>query len=307
VWAYRVALSWLRSLIPELTPAELIRIPADDQEAARLERSRQRGMDRFREAGMSVTPLEADRVRPHCPELRLQEPGHAYRIAPVYVFSGAGLLARLEARLREVGLCVLSGSVERLEWTPSGWRAHTSWGCIRSSCVVLAPGAGLRDWFPRMPVQRYQGELLRLRFRPVPSVVLQYRGHLLPASEQEAWLGGVYRACDGPAFQTESSERLWRRFAELYPPLEEASAVELWSGLRLASADFRPLVGPVPGWPGLFLLGALGSRGLLWAPALGAKLARCIREDRPEVLPRWAATSRWPAEVFAPDPERLRR
>jgi tRNA 5-methylaminomethyl-2-thiouridine biosynthesis bifunctional protein len=54
--------------------------------------------------------------------------------------------------------------------------------------------------------------------------------------------------------------------------------------VRATTRDHLPLAGPVPGTPGLFVLGGLGSRGLTWAPLLGEHLA-ALAAGAPSPLP----------------------
>lgn len=58
------------------------------------------------------------------------------------------------------------------------------------------------------------------------------------------------------------------------------------SGIRPVSADRRPVTGPHPHYPGLFILNGLGSRGFLLAPYLAEKLVKYLLKEEgfpPEV------------------------
>ena len=60
-----------------------------------------------------------------------------------------------------------------------------------------------------------------------------------------------------------------------------------WTGLRPLPADSLPLIGAVPGRPGLFVATGHGMLGVTLAPATGAALAPLVLEDRlvPELAP----------------------
>lgn len=53
------------------------------------------------------------------------------------------------------------------------------------------------------------------------------------------------------------------------------------TGIRPVSSDRRPVVGPAPHQPGLYILNGLGSRGFLLAPFLASKLVRHIVHNEP--------------------------
>jgi D-amino-acid dehydrogenase len=60
-----------------------------------------------------------------------------------------------------------------------------------------------------------------------------------------------------------------------------------WTGLRPLPADSLPLIGAVPGRPGLFVATGHGMLGITLAPSTGAALAPLVLEDRlvPELAP----------------------
>jgi glycine/D-amino acid oxidase-like deaminating enzyme len=64
------------------------------------------------------------------------------------------------------------------------------------------------------------------------------------------------------------------------------------AGVRLTTPDRRPIGGWLPGWPGLGILGALGSKGVLRAPDLAGRWVEAIR-GRPGVWPAELAVDRW--------------
>ncbi|MCS7082868.1 MAG: FAD-binding oxidoreductase [Bacteroidota bacterium] len=303
LWAYQDALLWLARTGERGRPLELIRVPVDTEEAERLERS-YRGRAAGRGQIALVERLDPAEARRRYSNLQLAQV--AYRLLPACAVSMSVLVGRFHALLRSASVSYFEGRLEALERMGSSWIAHGSWGRLRAGRVVLAVGAELGTWFPALPVRRYQGDLLRLRLAPGPSFALHRRGYLIPESSQTAWLGGMYRALDGSPFETRPLEELRAYLAEVYPPLEQAEVQASWAGCRLVARDFRPVLGPVPGCEGLFVFGALGSRGLLWAPGLAQALAGFLRWGGVERLPRWALASRWPLEALAPDPERVR-
>ncbi|WP_225783222.1 FAD-dependent 5-carboxymethylaminomethyl-2-thiouridine(34) oxidoreductase MnmC [Xenophilus sp. Marseille-Q4582] len=174
--------------------------------------------------------------------------------------------------------------------------------------VVLAGGASGRALAPGLPLQPVRGQLAwgphpaGLDARALPAVPLNGDGHLVPRLTDDAgrpcWLSGstFEPGDDGsdlrPAGRAHNAERLARLHAPLAAALAPAFArgeVRDWAGVRCASADRRPLVGPLdPARPGLWACTALGSRGLSFA-ALAAELLAARWHGEPLPVPAaWA-------------------
>jgi D-amino-acid dehydrogenase len=62
------------------------------------------------------------------------------------------------------------------------------------------------------------------------------------------------------------------------PPLEGPSG---WAGFRPSTPDSLPLIGPVPGAPGVLLATGHGMLGVTLAPATGLAVAALVRGERP--------------------------
>ena len=70
--------------------------------------------------------------------------------------------------------------------------------------------------------------------------------------------------------------------------MKSASCKRLtWAGLRPATADGLPLIGMLPGHPGLFVASGHGMLGITLAPATAALLAPLVLEGSmaPELQP----------------------
>ena len=84
--------------------------------------------------------------------------------------------------------------------------------------------------------------------------------------------------------------RMVARAVEYMPGLAELSAIRCWTGFRAATPDKLPLIGPVPGRPGVFL--ATGHEGLGITTSLAT--GRLIAD---QILGRTAAI---PIEPYLP-------
>jgi glycine/D-amino acid oxidase-like deaminating enzyme len=196
---------------------------------------------------------------------------------PVAAVSLPILLQRLRRWIAEQGVHFVDDSVERIE--RSGiWTVHLEKNeQLLAERVIFAAGAGLATLFPDLDLRRKGGELLVVdpgdqvleKFVNADSHVFQRPDHL--------WsVGSTYFPVEEWNTRDDDRvvERLLRGASREVPVLRECEVVGLWRGVRCVfGSDHRPLVGEVPGQPGLFVIGALGSKGLLWAPFLARRLA----------------------------------
>ena len=68
---------------------------------------------------------------------------------------------------------------------------------------------------------------------------------------------------------------------------------------RTATPDRMPLIGALPGQPGLYAFTGLGSRGLVWSP-LGAEVLTARLCGDPMPVENELASAIAPARFFAP-------
>ena len=75
--------------------------------------------------------------------------------------------------------------------------------------------------------------------------------------------------------------------AALLPPLASAQRIESWAGLRPATADGLPVIGPLPGKPNHLLATGHYRNGILLAPATAQIMADLITGAAPplEIAP----------------------
>ena len=154
----------------------------------------------------------------------------------------------------------------------------------------------------RVPVAPLKGERLLLQYEgePLPVIVgSPRRGHMLTRRDG-FWSVGSTGARDfelptgfepGQEDQWSFDDRpteaakfeLLQKAIDVLPELEKAQMVRQLAGLRPLSADLRPLIGPVPGWRGVWLATGHGSKGVHLAAITGRIIADLITRGRSEV------------------------
>lgn len=219
--------------------------------------------------------------------------------------------ARLvEAWLAQPGIRLETGCrVTRVERSNGRWALRDASDAllIEADRVVIAAGFESRALAPGFPLQPVRGQVAwgyareDLRLPPTP---VNGDGHLIaqvPDGDGLLWLAGATfdRDSDDPSPRATDTEVNRVRLARLHPeaaarlaPAFARGEVHAWAGVRCASGDRRPLVGPLSpeSADGIWLCTALGSRGLSFA-ALCAELLAARWHAEPMPLPEKLAAA----------------
>jgi D-amino-acid dehydrogenase len=196
------------------------------------------------------------------------------------------LVARLAERLRSEGVEVVENcEVARLERRGREWVLSTTTGRRAAERVVIS--AGLQS------DRLLRGHSKRLRMQPARGYSVTIAGSGTPPRHAlylaEARLGispyehGVRIA---GVFELGASRPEARPYLAGWCP-DTNGAVSTWAGLRPATPDGLPLIGELPGHPGLYIATGHGMLGVTLAPATAALLAPLVLHGRvaPELAP----------------------
>ncbi|MCE2518098.1 MAG: FAD-dependent oxidoreductase, partial [Alphaproteobacteria bacterium] len=180
-----------------------------------------------------------------------------------------------------------------------GWILTTNQGEIPARRLVLAAGSGLakltQDWLdPLLPFQVTAGRVSHLPSSAFPQLkaAVSFGGYMARASDGQLALGasfdrnlpqGVVPPMDEPAHHANKAllPEEWQ---------DAAGDVSGWQGrvsFRLASADRQPVAGQVD--DDLYVLAALGARGMVTGPLLGEHVAT-VMTGAPSPLDRGMAS-----------------
>jgi tRNA 5-methylaminomethyl-2-thiouridine biosynthesis bifunctional protein len=215
--------------------------------------------------------------------------------------------ARLVAAwLAQPGVTVRCGArVARIEAreAPAGWQLFDGEGrlLVEADRVVIAAGFESAALAPQATLQPVRGQVAwgRMAVAPhLPTTPLNGDGHLIahvPDADGAFWLAGATFDRDRRETATceADTDANRARLARLHPGaaamLGDAFShgqVQAWAGVRCASHDRRPLVGPcdADAPQGPWLCSALGSRGLSFA-VLGAELLAARWHAEPLPVP----------------------
>ena len=187
---------------------------------------------------------------------------------------------------REVTGLVTNGA------TVSGVKTATE--DIHCDAVVVAAGTWSRAFtawldFP-VPVRPMKGERLLLNYpgEPLPALISSpKRGHMISRRDGLTSVGSTGgRDYDrrelflGEEFDRQPTEsarlELLQRAIDVFPDLERAELVQQLAGSRPLSPDSKPIIGPVPGWEGIFLATGHTTKGIHLGPITGRIIADYI-------------------------------
>jgi D-amino-acid dehydrogenase len=208
------------------------------------------------------------------------------------------LTAGLAERLRAEGVAVAERQeLRELRPAGGGWLLETAGGEVRADRVVLAAGLAtdrvLRSLRRRAAMQPARGYSVTIVGRGTPPRHALYLAEArigISPFEHGVRVAGVFElGAAGAAAPVGAGERLLaaaRPYLRGWRP-DPNGTVSTWAGLRPATADGLPLIGALPGRPGLFVAAGHGMLGVTLAPATAALLAPLVLHGRraPELDP----------------------
>jgi glycine/D-amino acid oxidase-like deaminating enzyme len=287
--AWRYSREWLQAMqrqsrVSFYTQKPLWRIATDEKTEVQFARS-------FEKAQQSDAdyPLRA-----------LDQTAPLQKVRAGYVFPEAGhvdisqLLAYFQRHY--AGQRLLYRTLESLYFQDQRWHIQLSSdldsesGHYSASQVVLAPGHDLLDFFPDVPLRTKRGEVITFQStQAIHSCVSGGGRYLVPLSETAEPKTGLFTYVGGATFYRDNAHwppsQSWKDLCSRFhwfPDIEKATMQRVWSGVRATlHPDRAPLCGPVPEQPGLWLMGAFSTRGLLQIPQHARALAQTLSEAEP--------------------------
>ncbi|MEH1012161.1 glycine oxidase ThiO [Micromonospora sp. CPCC 206060] len=237
------------------------------------------------ELGLAITPLRPTELREREPLLAPRVRGGAWAPGDHQV-DPRRLVAALRVAAERAGAVLVPEPVEQLSDVAEG-------------PVVVAAGWATAD-LTGLPVRPVKGQLLRLRTPDggVPGFRHVVRGYadgqqvyLVPRVDGEVVVGATVEERSDRQVTVDAVLRLLRAAVELVPELAEYELVETAAGLRPGTPDNAPVLGPLPGRPGVLVAAGHHRHGIVLTPLTADLIADLISTGVPD--PQLAA--------FAPD------
>lgn len=171
----------------------------------------------------------------------------------------------------------ITAEVASVEPHDDRWRLVDGAGgtIVEADVVVIAAGWGAAGLWPEGPLSPVRGQADWVGGVDVGPVA--WGGYAVPTGEGVLFGAthdrGETAADVRPADSARNLAVLAARLPELAARVEAAGPRQARAAVRATTPDRLPLAGAVPGRPGLFVLGGLGSRGFCAAPLLAEHVA----------------------------------
>jgi glycine oxidase len=159
----------------------------------------------------------------------------------------------------------------------------------RAPRVVLAAGAwvaGIPGVPHLLPVDPLRGQMLAvgapMRSRP-RHVIYGPSAYVVPRGERILIGATLERVGFDPSTTPSALAALRAGGVQILPGIADAPALSSWAGLRPATPDLLPIIGPDPDAPALIYACGHSRNGILMAPLTADCVAAIVAGDRPPV------------------------
>lgn len=245
--------------------------------------------------GKSFSDVEPALARDLVGGLRLPEDGVLY--APV-------VAAAMMQEAKQMGATFRPGvTVSSVE---TGMVRLADGNCIGADAIVIASGLNALDLLEEsgieVPIVPREGQLAitargtRVLTHHVVEAGYQQGAHgvveeavacaILPRSTGQLCIGSSRRPRQAGAVDRELMEKIIARCDRFLPGIGRLPILRCWSGTRAATADSRPLIGPVPAQRGVWIASGFEGLGITQAPAAAQLITDSIYGTRSPIDPR---------------------
>jgi D-amino-acid dehydrogenase len=255
------------------------------------------------ELGLSYRPLSVEQARALEPSLSPVFSHAVHWPEAASVSSPLAVTTAYAAQFGKLGGVILKGDARTLHRSSNVWRVDTDEGPVDAKDAVIALGPWAPDILAplgiELPLKFKRGYHRHYRSRgnaglTRPIVDTDY-GYCIAPMEQGIRLTTGAEFADRDAEPTPVQfERLLPAAHDLYP-LGEGIEDKPWMGSRPCFADSRPVIGPAPSQPGLWLDYGHAHWGLTLGPVSGRLLAEMITGATPFCDPKPYSADRFGA------------
>ncbi|ABP56318.1 glycine oxidase ThiO [Salinispora tropica] len=248
----------------------MVGLTTDDLAVARRLWAYQQGL------GLPVTPLRPSELRDREPALSPRTRGGAYAGTDHQV-DPRRLVSALRTATERAGGVLVPTPVQRLTEVTAG-------------TTVVAAGCGTAA-LTGLPVRPVKGQVLRLRAPDGPGFQHVIRGfadgeqvYLVPRQDGEVVVGATSEERTDTMVTSGAVLRLLRAATDLVPEVAEYELIEALAGLRPGSPDNAPILGPLPGRPGVLAATGHHRHGIVLTPVTADLIADLIATGTPDPL-----------------------
>jgi len=202
----------------------------------------------------------------------------------------------LAAAARRHGAQFIRARVERIAHDGAALTVRTATESLDASHVVVAAGAwsGAIAGIRIPPLRPVRGQLLELAWKgaPLSTIIWGPRCYVVPRLDGTVLVGAtVEEAGFDERVTAQGIHSLLDAVCDLLPAARDATFLGARAGLRPATPDELPVIGPDPATPGLIHASGHYRNGVLLAPVTAKIVADLIIDGRTDI----------PLDAFRPD------
>ena len=243
------------------------------------------------EYGVTHDILDSDTLAQREPDLAPRLAGAIHWTQPWTATDPGALVAAYAEHFRQRGGRILQAPLEKLTRTGDGWQATVGGDTLDAEQVVLALGPWSADWldqqglhvplFVKRGYHMHYGARDQARLRHW--VMDSETGYLL------APMRAGIRLTTGAELARHDARPHYRQLAAAEAvartlfPLGDRLDPQPWMGARPCTPDMKPVIGPAPGLPGLWLAFGHGHQGFTMGPITGQLLGQMMDGEPTEV------------------------
>lgn len=244
-------------------------------------------------AGYDVAWLAGDQLRQAEPLLSPQAEAGIYSPGEGHV-NNRMLLQALVFGCQQRGVELVQGAVVTELLTEAEGKVSgvaTTLGKWYAEQTIITAGAWtgiISSWLDvPMPVRPVRGQVAAVSSAGIPlrRVIFGTSGYIAPKKDGKIVIGATE---DDAGFRREVTlaglAGVLNGVLPYVPALHQAQFLQAWAGLRPATADGLPLLGPLPGWEGIALASGHFRNGILLSPITARLMAGWLTEKRLEPL-----------------------
>ncbi len=210
-------------------------------------------------------------------EAQLRNPRHLRALISACQQAGVEISANVEA----TDILLDRGEVQGIA---------TSRGLVRANWYGFTAGAWTGQLLAKLDLPiavlplRGQMVLFRCESPPIRNIVNEGSRYIVPRDDGRVLAGSTEEEVGFDKRTTQEAIAELAAFArDLVPALTSAPIERTWAGLRPATFDGLPYLGPLPGTSNAFVAAGHFRSGLFLSPATAVVMSQLIRGERPEI------------------------
>lgn len=157
-----------------------------------------------------------------------------------------------------------------LDYREIKFKPYLQWRDLRPQHIVFCEGyrATVNPWFGRLPFQLAKGEIISCKTDAVyPDQIVNFGYWMIPTELHQFRIGATFDPVNLDTQPTKhASNQLRQALVEVCPSIQPIEIVEHQAGIRPATLDKQPFIGPHPVYGHLHIFNGFGAKGSLTIP-----------------------------------------